>query len=59
MENEQKVIELQRDTVLTGYKLLILHDDETATFCTDCTTTPTYGALSADGPSAPDSPMAA
>ena len=40
MGNEQKLIELQRDTVLTGYKPLILHDDETGTICTDCTVTP-------------------
>ncbi len=40
MGNEQKLIELQRDTVLTGYKPLILHDDETGTFSTDCPVTP-------------------
>ena len=29
MGNEQKVIELQRDTVFTGYNLLILNNVET------------------------------
>ena len=40
MGNEQKLIELQRDTVLTGYKLLILNNVEIVTFSTNCTTTP-------------------
>ena len=40
MGNEQKLIELQRDTVFTGYKPLILNDNETVTFSTNCTTTP-------------------
>ena len=42
MGNEHKVIELQRDTVLTGYKALILNNVEIVTFSTDCTSTPTY-----------------
>ncbi len=40
MGNEQKVIELQRDTVLTDYTPLISHDDEIVTFSTNCTFTP-------------------
>ncbi len=40
MGNEHKVIELQPDTVLTGYKELILHDNEIVTFSTNCTSTP-------------------
>ena len=40
MGNEQKLIELQRDTVLTGYTPLISHDDEIVTFSTNCTFTP-------------------
>ncbi len=40
MGNEQKVIELQRDTVLADYKPLILHDDEIGTIYTDCAVTP-------------------
>ena len=40
MGNSQKVIALQRDMVFTGYKLLILNDDETGTICTDLTVTP-------------------
>ena len=42
MGNEQKVIELQQDTVFTCYKPLILHDDEIGTICTDCTVTPEH-----------------
>jgi hypothetical protein len=42
MWNEQKVIELQRDTVLTGYKPLILSDNEIGTFSTNCTVTPEF-----------------
>ncbi len=40
MRNEQKPIELQRDTVLTDYKPLIPHDDEIVTFSTNCPFTP-------------------
>jgi hypothetical protein len=40
MGNKQKVIELQQDTVFTGYKTLILHDNEIGTFSTNCTSTP-------------------
>ncbi len=40
MGNEQKVIELQRDTDLSIHKLLILNNVEIVTFNTVCTSTP-------------------
>ncbi len=50
MGNEQKVIELQRDTVLADYKPLILHDDEIGTIYTDYTLTPLYQSKCKDHP---------